>query len=154
MEKVYQLAGDIRRYPRVAVFGSLKEETAAMNLQADLAMLGRQSTTKVRFAQQAEYLSHSGADDLIVIFSFTGGYFDFGIPKGYRQNRKNRPRVYVITSATRPSHPELFDQVVWFESLQNQASQPFQLQLVSGLIAQSYAHLLQEERAGAVGAEE
>ncbi len=147
MEKVYQLAEDIRRYPRVSIFGLLKSEAVAMDLQSDLAMLGRQCTTKVRYAQQAECLARAGADDLIIIFSFTGAYFDYGIPKGYRQNRKDRPKVYMITSAAAPpSRSDLYDETVWFESLQDQASYPFQLQLVGSLIAQCYAHLLREGR--------
>lgn len=145
MKKVYQLAEDIRRYPRVAIFGPLKAETAAMSLQVDLAMLGKQSTTKVRFAQQIEYLSHADENDLVILFGFAGVSFNCDIPEGYRQNRKKCPKVYVITSAARLSRPELFDEVICFESLQDQASHPFQLQLVSGMIAQSYAHLLNEK---------
>lgn len=41
MKLLYQLADDIRRYPKVAIFGMLKAETVAMNLQSDLAMLVR-----------------------------------------------------------------------------------------------------------------
>ncbi len=39
MHLLYQLAKDIRQYQNVAIFGMLKAETVAMNLQSDLAML-------------------------------------------------------------------------------------------------------------------
>lgn len=147
VEKLHQLAQDIRRYKRVAVFGVLKAETVAMNLQTDLTMLGKQAVTKVRFAHQLDYLSHADEDDLVIIFSFTGIYFDYGLPRGYRSHRKKRPRVYFITSGRNLKDRDLYDEVIWFDSVQDQASHPYQLQLVGSLIAQSYAHLLQEDTA-------
>lgn len=148
MERLYQLAEDIRRYKRVAIFGPLKAETVAMNLQSDLVMLGKQAITKVRFAQQSEYLANADENDLVIIFSFTGIFFDYGIPDGYRKNRKKRPKVYFITSSSNTDFPDLYDEVIWFDSLQNQASHPYQLQLVGSLIAQCYAHLLKNEQQG------
>jgi len=145
MEKLYQLARDIQRYKRIFIFGMLKAETAAMNLQSDLVMLGKQAVTKVRFAHQMDHLAHTTENDLIIIFSFTGIYFDYGIPQGYRSHRKKRPRVYFITSGRDLKNTDLYDEVIWFDSEQNQASHPYQLQLVSSLIAQCYAHLLQDE---------
>lgn len=148
MEKLYQLAKDIRQYKRVSIFGVLKAETVAMNLQSDLVMLGKSSTTKVRFAQQADYLANADEDDLVIIFSFTGIYFGYGMPQGYRSQRKHRPKVYFITSGPKANTPNLYDETIWFDSVQNQASHPYQLQLVGSLLAQCYAHLLQEEQDG------
>lgn len=148
MDKLYQLARDIQQYKRVSIFGMLKAETAAMNLQSDLVMLGKQAVTKVRFADQLDYLAHTDEDDLVIIFSFTGIYFDYGIPKGYRNHRKKRPRVYFITSGQNLKNPDLYDEVIYFDSVQDQASHPYQLQLVSSLIAQSFAHLIQDEQQG------
>ena len=144
MGKLYQLAQDIRRYQRISIFGMLKAETAAMNLQSDLVMLGKQAVTKVRVAQQMDYLAHTDEDDLVIIFSFTGIYFDYGIPQGYRSHRKKRPRVYFITSGRNLENTDLYDEVIWFDSVQDQASHPYQLQLVASLIAQCYAHLIQD----------
>ena len=146
MEQLCQLARDIRRYDKVSIFGVLKAEGVAMNLQSDLMMLGKSTTTKLRFAQQVEFLNSAGEDDLIIIFSFTGIYFDYGLPRGERREKRKRPRIYFITSDPRAGENGLFHQVIWFDSRQDQASHPYQLQLVGSLIAQSYAHLLEEEK--------
>ena len=145
MELLYRLAQDIRAYKNVAIFGMLKAETVAMNLQSDLTMLGKISTTKLRFSEQSNYLKEAGPDDLIIIFSFTGIYYDYGMPKNYEATRSKRPKLYFITSDPNAKNNPAYDEVIWFDSLQNQAAHPYQLQLIGSLIAQCYAHLIQEE---------
>lgn len=142
MTALRRLAEDIRQHKRVAIFGVLKAETVAMNLQSDLAMLGRIATTKLQFAQQAEYLAGANQDDLVIIFSFTGIYFDYGLPR--QERGACRPKIWFVTSDPAAKGSGLYDEVIWFDSRQDQASHPYQLQLLCGLIAQSYAHLLKE----------
>ncbi|MCI8547175.1 MurR/RpiR family transcriptional regulator [Pseudoflavonifractor sp. 60] len=144
MELLYRLAQDIYVYKNVAIFGMLKAETVAMNLQSDLTMLGKVSTTKVRFSEQIDYLSAADADDLIIIFSFTGIYYDYGMPQSHLKRQSKRPKIYFITSDIEAKQSGTHDQVIWFDSKQDQASHPYQLQLIGGLIAQCYAHLLQQ----------
>ncbi len=146
MNLLYRLAKDIRSYSKIAIFGMLKAETVAMNLQSDLTMLGKVSTTKLRFSEQVKYLKEAGADELIIIFSFTGIYYDYGMPRSNESGRHKRPKLYFITSDPEAKKNPAYDEVVWFDSLQNQASHPYQLQLIGSLIAQCYAHLLQEEQ--------
>ena len=148
MRKLERLAQDIQSHERVYIFGILKGETAAMNLQTDLAMLGKRAVTKLRFSHQAQILSESGPDDLIILFSFAGIFFNYGYPRLTAKKKSQRAKVYFITSDRRAVGSREFDDVIWFDSLQNQASHPYQLQLIAGLIAQSYGHLLLEEREG------
>lgn len=93
MDLLYRLAQDIRRYDKIAVFGVLKAETVAMNLQTDLSMLGKMSTTKLPFSEQLSYLQEAGPDELIIIFSFTGVYFQYGMPKHKEATRHKRPKT-------------------------------------------------------------
>ena len=144
MTQLYRLADDIFSHRNVSIFGMLKAETVAMNLQCDLAMLGKISTTKVRFSDQSEYLAKAGADDLIIIFSYTGIYYDYGMPRYHTDRRGDRPRIYFITSDPNARANAAYDEVIWFESLQNQVSHPYQLQLIGGLIAQCYAHICEK----------
>lgn len=146
MHRLYRLARDIRKYDKVAIFGVLKAETVAMNLQSDLSMLGKMSTTKLPFSEQLSYLQEAGADVMVIIFSFTGIYFQYGMPKHEGTKRHKRPKIYFITSDPNAKNDDAYDEVIWFDSQQNQASHPYQLQLVGSLIAQCYAHLLQEEQ--------
>lgn len=151
MEKLHQLAYDIRDYSNVATFGMLKAETVAMNLQSDLTMLGKPCVTKLRMAEQADFLATATVSDLIIIFSYTGIYFDYGMPQNRDRPKSQRPKIYFITSDPEARRSKLYDEVIWFDSQQNQASHPYQLQLIGSLTAQCYAHILQPlEQAGTV----
>lgn len=145
MQKLRRLCVDIRRYKRVAVFGVLKAEGVAMNLQTDLIMQGKSVVTKLPFAEQIEYLENAEANEMIVIFSYTGIYFDYGLPQFYRKPHEKRPKIWFVTSDPNAERSGLYDEVLWFDSVQNQASHPYQLQLIGSLIAQRYAHLQREE---------
>ena len=145
MKKLRALCCDIRKYGRVAVFGVLKAEGVAINLQTDLVMQGKYVVTKLPFSEQMDYLENADENDLIIIFSYTGIYFDYGLPKSFRKPKGKRPKIYFITSDPKAASSGLYSEVIWFDSAQNQASHPYQLQVVGSLIAQRYAHLQREE---------
>lgn len=138
-EVLNHLIKDIYCYEKVAIFGLLKAETVAMNLQSDLLMLGKVAVTKVPFKQQLEYLRGATDKDLIIIFSYTGIYFEYTFPRKIPKNQ-TKPKVYFITSDYNSISNKSFDEVIRFKSLQDYASHPFQLQLVGSLIAQNYAY--------------
>lgn len=136
MNKITQLCKDIKKYKKVAIFGLLKAETVAMNLQADLLMLSKQTYTKVSYISQMDYLKQATSDDLIIIFSYTGVYFDYE----YRRlpSFLKAPKIYFITSGD-IQQSEYINEVIHFDSKQDQLSHPYQLQYIAGLIAQVYA---------------
>lgn len=138
-EVINNLVKDIYDYEKTAIFGLLKAETVAMNLQSDLLMLGKVALTKVPFKQQLEYLKDATDKDLIIIFSYTGIYFEHTFQ---RRLPKKKPKVYFITSDRNSISNKYFDEVICFNSLQDYASHPFQLQLIGSLIAQNYAYYL------------
>lgn len=146
MNTVRKLCKDIRRYEKIAVFGLLKAEGVALNLQTDLILQGKHVVTKLPFSEQIDYLENADEHCLVIIFSYTGIYFDYGLPKSFKKPRGLRPKVYFITSDPTAKDKGYFDEVIWFNSRQNQVSHPFQLQMVGSLIAQRYAHLLLEEQ--------
>lgn len=135
-----RLAGELKLAKRVAAFGLLKAETAAISLQSDLVMLGKNAVTKVSFREQREFLDHAQSGDLVVIFSYTGIYFDYGLP---REVLREGPRVWLVTGS--PDIRERFaekglstDRLLTFQSEQDFASHPYQLQTAASLIAQRY----------------
>lgn len=143
LDKLPRLCREIRRYPRVAAFGLLKAEAAAISLQCDLLMLGRQIYTNVSSAQQMAYILSAGEEDLILLFSYTGSYFDCYELGEYR-DRLAAPRIWMVTGEKRP--PEDFiDGQIWFPSVHTQAGHPYQLLWMAGMIAQEYAACLEEE---------
>jgi DNA-binding MurR/RpiR family transcriptional regulator len=137
---ITKLTEDLIRYDKVAIFGLLKAETVAMNLQSDLLMLGKITTTKVQYCQQFEYLEQADERDLIIIFSFTGIYFDYSYATGRIPKNLAKPKIYFITSDKNAKKNQFLNEVIYFESIQDQASHPYQLQTIAGLIAQNYAY--------------
>lgn len=141
-----RLAGEIKEAKRVAAFGLLKAETAAISLQSDLTMLGKNAVTKVAFREQMDYLSSAGLEDLVIIFSYTGIYFDYGLPRDVlRQGSK----VWLVTGC--PDIRERFGEkglpvhrLLTFRSEQDFVSHPYQLQFAASLIAQRYGIAIQE----------
>lgn len=138
-----ELVKDIDIYDNIAVFGLLKAQTVAMNLQSDLLMLGKVVTSKLPFKEQVEYLNTASKDQLVIIFSYKGIYFDYWYPKRIPKY-SSKPKIYFITSNKDVKENEYFDRVIHFDSLQDYASHPFQLQLIGSIIAQSYAYYLKK----------
>ncbi|MCI8453113.1 MAG: MurR/RpiR family transcriptional regulator [Lachnospiraceae bacterium] len=140
MRQVDKLVKDIACYEKVSAFGLLKAETAAMNLQTNLLMLGKVINTKVHFSQQIAYMEQADEKDLIILFSYTGIYFDYE----YSQNRIHpnikRPKIYFVTGNPYVKRSAFLNEILYFRSEQNQPSHPYQLQVAADLIAQAYAH--------------
>ena len=145
MEQIALLCRKIAAYERVAVFGLLKAGTAAQCLQADLLLLGKTVVCKLPFAQQIDYMERATQRDLIVIFSYSGIYFDYlhrRIPAGL-----HRAHVALITGAQGLRAEGCVDQVIAFGSSLDQASHPFQMQAAARVIAKEYGWQ-QAERGG------
>ena len=139
MDQVRALCRDIRDYPRVAVFGLMKGAAAALCLQSDLLLLGKQIYTNISYPEQLDYIAHADKNDLILLFSYTGSYFDYPGERVLPENIYT-PQIVLITGADKPS-PRYVDRVLSFASRQDQVSHPYQLQFMAGLIAQEYARL-------------
>ncbi len=135
-EKMELLVEDLKKYQKVGVFGLLKAESAAINLQCDLLMLGKQITTKLAYKEQMEYLENIDHDDLVIIFSYTGNYFDHNDLRSL-QNKLKRAKVWMITGYP-VNHPCINEQII-FDSSLDQLSHPYTLQYVASMLAQMYA---------------
>lgn len=139
MSTVMWLVDDIDHYEKVSAFGPLKAATAAINLQTSLLMLGKLINTRLAYSKQIDYLEQADEKDLIIIFSYSGVYFDYK----YTQNRINsnikKPKIYFITGNPLVKPNEYIDRVIYFKSKLDQASHPYQLQITADIIAQAYA---------------
>ena len=78
-------------------------------------------------------------NDLIIIFSYTGSYFDYQNLRALKK-KLNAPKIWMI-SGDKKNYPSFVDEVISFESLQDQAGHPYQLQFVASLIAQEYSKI-------------
>lgn len=136
---IRELCADIRRYKKIASFGLLKAETAAINLQTDMNMLGRHVHTAVAYTDQMEYITGASENTLIILFSYTGTYFNSvrKISPG-----AHRPRIWMIC-AEGSKRPEYVNRMLTFRSSGDQLSHPYQLMYISSLITQYYAQMIQ-----------
>ncbi len=140
-QKLTALCRDLNTYKKTAAFGLLKAETAAISLQSDLWLMGKQIDTSVSYDQQLSYIRQSGRDCLILIFSYTGSYFDYQKENIFHPGEKNNlPRIWMIAGTSRP-FPAYVSDVLEFQSPLDQASHPYQLLYIAGLIARGYAAL-------------
>ena len=135
-QQLIHLCQDLYHYQKVGIFGLLKAQTAAMNLQTDLLMLGKQVDSYVSYFQQMEHILSADENDLIIVFSYTGSYFDCENLRAL-QKKLEAPKIWMITS-TQQEYPYFVDEVLTFQSLQDQGSHPYQLQFIASLIAQEY----------------
>ena len=139
IHQIIQLCQEIKNHKKIAIFGLLKAESVALNLQGDLLMLGKQVYTNVSYAEQLDYIFHANEDDLIILFSYTGAYFDYQEIRAL-QKELVEPQIWMISSQ-RESFPSYIDHVLSFQSRQDQSSHPYQLQFIASIIAQEYAKL-------------
>ena len=137
--KISKLCEEIARYQQVAVFGLLKAEAAAIDLQCDLLMLGKQVYTNFSYPQQMEYILSAGSENLIVVFSCTGSYFEYPDLRGLSEKLK-APRIWMV-SGEKKAYPPFIDEVLLFASSHTQTGHPYQLQTVASLIAQEFAKM-------------
>ena len=142
-KKLEMLCRDLATYETVAVFGMLKGISAAISMQVDLQMLGKHVYTAVSYAEQMEYLKRAGKDTLIVVFSYTGSYFEY---ESFRQMEKHLvlPKIWMICGTDREK-PWFVDDVITFASRQDHAGHPYQLLAAENLLMQEYAALIREE---------
>ena len=140
-EALDALTAAIHKARRIACFGLLKAEAAAINLQSDLVMLGKNALTKVSFREQMDFLTSAGEDDLIIIFSYRGIYFDYDLPANVRGCKAG---IWIVTGnpAIRQTLGEKrlpIAGTLSFSSRLDFFSHPYQLIAASALIAQSAA---------------
>ena len=138
------LVADLHAYERVSAYGMLKAQAAALDLQVDLLMLGKQIDTCTSYAEQLERIAHASREELIVIFSYTGDYFtNRSLTDALA--RLDRPRIWMV-AGTRKQQPACVYGCLSFASEGTLLGHPFQLEMAEALIAQEYARTTPEGR--------
>ncbi len=140
MGLVRAVCRDILTYPKVAAFGLMKAESAAICLQSDLALMGRLIYTNVSYAEQLQYIAQTDEKTLILLFSYTGSYFAYPGERFFGESIYP-PKIVLITGSDRPP-PSYIDRILSFSSGQQQPGHPYQLELMAGILAQETARML------------
>ena len=135
-----RLVADLHAYDEVGVYGLLKAQSAALDLQVDLLMLGKLADTCVPLADQTRRIVEAGRNKLVIVFSYTGSYFD-GVDVTEILSRIDRPKIWVVCGEAGPLPSFVSDRLI-FSSDHLQFGHPYQLEYVAGLIAQEFAATL------------
>ena len=134
---LHSLVEDLHKYQTVFVCGMLKAQAAAIDLQVDLLMMGKYVETCVGYAEQLRRIAAAREDDLVLVFSYTGSYFESSDLKNVL-SRIDRPRIWLIAGTKKPQ-PEYVYSCLSFESDLEQLTHPFQLEMAAAIISQEYA---------------
>lgn len=137
MDVLARLVGDLHDFEAVGIYGLLKAQAAAIDLQVDLLTLGKLADTCIPLAEQAKRIAAAGPNKLVIVFSYTSAYFDaVNVTDSLR--RPDRPRIWMVCGEDRPLPPFVHDRLL-FSSDHGRLGHPYQLEYVAGLIAQEYA---------------
>ena len=137
-EGLSQLATEIEHTEHVCAFGMLKAEAAAIGLQVDLLLLGKQIHTCVPYADQLAHLLTAPAGTVAVIFSYTGDYFSYRSFSKEEERLLRQLKLWMVCPR-RVKVPDFVGNLLTFESDGSQLGHPYQLQAIASLLAQRYA---------------
>lgn len=140
-----RIVDDLIQYKKVSAFGLLNAEPVAMGMQNDMLSLGKMITTKISYQQQTAFLKKTDSEDLILIFSSHGLYFTSHFHQQVLK-KENKPKIILITGNKNIKKDRSIDEVLYYPLIQDEISRPYQLQLIEGLIVQSYAMRIKEEK--------
>ena len=146
-EGIRDLCRKIHQYKRVFAFGPMKAETAAICLQSDLFLLGKDILTCVPLEQQRRVLMQEGKDTLILLFSCSGAYFSYftSFPVSLLDVR-NRPHIWMVAGEPPRDGREVLERVIRYDALLNRQTHPYPLMAAAGMIAQEYEALFGKEK--------
>lgn len=137
LSSIQELCQDILQYQKVSCFGLLKAENAAINLQTDLLMMGKDIYTTVSYADQMQHILSAPSDELIILFSYTGTYFE---PTDQRRlmSMLSPCKIWMVTGG-KTKLPKYIHHFISFSSNLQRIDHPFLLEACSSIIAREYA---------------
>lgn len=142
LSKIDALCEDMHTYSNIISLGLLKAQAAVIDLQMDMMLLGKQIQTNISYKEQLSLLQNATKDTLVIIFSYTGSYFDYQSIRNIQRYLK-MPKIWMICAKGKPL-PDFVNDSITFDSDLKQIHHPYQLQVVETIIAQNYAKLFRE----------
>ncbi len=139
--KLDLLVADIARFKNVYAFGYMQSSYCALNLQGDLLSSGKVISANIKFNDQLNAINNATSDDLIIIFSHSGMYFERAFRNRIPLNRSKKCKIYMITMNKNVTRYSFIDEVISYDSENDYSGHPYPLEVISCLIAMKYAKL-------------
>ncbi|GFP75388.1 MurR/RpiR family transcriptional regulator [Clostridium fungisolvens] len=128
-----ELVEDLIKYDKVAAFGHMQSGNIAVSLQHDLFSNGKMVYTRMPYIDQKQFIEAATKENLIIIFSASGTYFSRLFQRDGFFDKKNKPKIYMITTSMVKVPPSFVDHII---------SLPNKYELSSSMILQCYANLI------------
>lgn len=105
---IHSLVNDLHQYQSIYVMGHLQSSLPAYNLQYHLAQSGKFIQCYDSVVEQKKILLHATSDDLIIIFTYSGKFFD-RIMMRPAQLHSCHAKIYVISMMANDNPPSFID---------------------------------------------
>lgn len=144
---VDRLAHDLVRYEKVAAFGLMFSETAAIDLQTKLGYNGKFIITNMNDSKQDRFIREADEDTLIIVFSESGRFIDkYGSMIDDFSEKdvfdRTRARVVLVSSNDGMLHDRRVSYGVKIRHTRDLRTHSFTYQVVTDLIVYRYRELV------------
>lgn len=150
-QAIDRLVRDLADYKRVAAFGLLFSETAAMDLQAKLAYNKKFIVTNINDLKQDRFIRNAGEDTLIIVFSDSGEFLnkysqiaDFVDKQAFAHTKA---KVVVITSNPDVEKDPRVDYCVRFQKTKSLCTHRIVYGVLTDIIAYKYREYMKNQSA-------
>lgn len=148
MDIINEIALDLIKYRKVASFGLLFSESAALDLQYKLAYNGKFIYTFQDDKKQEEFIRNAKYDTLIIIFSNSGNFLrQQQLEQGNPQKnlfRHTKAKLIAITSDKAINQLDYVDQALIFPHSTSIQTHAFLYQVIMDIIVSRYRYYLQQ----------
>lgn len=140
--KIKMLVKDLYTYEKVAAFGLMFSETAAIDLQTKLAYNKKFIVTNINDLKQEDFIENAEDDTLIIVFSDSGEFLnkyknieDFSNKRAFN---KTKAKVVVITSKKDLELDPRVDYSIVYQKMQDLCTHRIIYGILTDIIAYEY----------------
>ncbi len=145
LEKIKKLAQYLNEYKKVAAFGALFSEYAALDLQAKLAYNRKFIFTNLDDVKQDNFIKNSKEDTLIILYSNSGRYFEKYQTSEFQTNKdfsNVKAKIILITSNKKfENHPKV-DLCIYFSHTSKIQTHSILYTIINDIITMEYRKFL------------
>ena len=134
---ILELVHDIHRYEKVSFLGMMQSGHILMNLQDDLASLRKFVYCTTDAVRIKDTIVNANENDLIIIFSARGYFFDIILPRIRILDKNHYPKIYFVTTNQLKKSKFVYKNII-LDTNYNYSSSTILFQLLSNMIALEY----------------
>jgi len=142
MSKIDELVEYLFNYDKVAAFGLLYSESAAMDLQMKLAYNEKYIITHINDVEQNEFIKNADKDTLIIIFTNSGNYIKkYQLVAGNVDKnifKQAKAKIVAITANKEMEKHPYVDLCITFQHASSVQTHPILFQVITDFITIRY----------------